>query len=202
MTSSSAASQAGKRITTVARYSAACSHWASALEVSAARGRDRGRDGKRDPAAGTGLHRAAHGRLRLLERGQGGRRVEGGADPRPVDAIEQVEADIGLAGDRQRLVEQRAGLCLEAAVERDLGAPLQREGLARRGRDLAVKLRTRGEVVVGLVEVSGEQLRLAADRHRERAPARGAEPLGLRRQGVRERDHVGDRAALRRGASA
>ena len=80
---------------------------------------------------------------------------------------------------------------LKAAVERDLGSPLQREGLARCGRDLAVKLRTRCEVGVRLVELSGEQLRLAPDRHRERTPARGTESLGLRLQGVRERDHVG-----------
>jgi hypothetical protein len=76
-------------------------------------------------------------------------------------------------------------------VERDLGSPLQREGLARCSCDLAVKRRTRGEVSVRLVKLSGEQLRLAPYRQRERAPARGTEPLGLRRQGVRERDYVG-----------
>jgi hypothetical protein len=76
-------------------------------------------------------------------------------------------------------------------VERDLGAPLQSEGLARRRGDLAVQVRTCGEVVVGLVELPGEQLRLAPEGHGERAPARGTEALGLRVQGVRERDHLG-----------
>ena len=41
-------------------------------------------------------------------------------------------------------------------MERDLGSPLKREGLARCGRDLAVEFRAGGEVVVGLVELSGE----------------------------------------------
>jgi hypothetical protein len=104
-----------------------------------------------------------------------------------------VEADIGLAGHRQCLVEERGGLWVKAAVERDLGTSLQRERLARRGRDLAVQLSTRGEVGVSLVELSGEQLRLAPYRHRERASACGTEPLGLRLQGVRKRDHVGIR---------
>jgi len=102
-----------------------------------------------------------------------------------------VEAYVGLACDRQRLVQERVGLCLKAAVERDLGSSLQREGLARCGRDLAVKLHTRREVGVRLVELSGEQFRLAPYRHRERAPARGTQPLGLRRKRVRECDHVG-----------
>ena len=84
-----------------------------------------------------------------------------------------MEAYVGLACDRQRLVQERVGLCVKAAVERDLGSPLQRERLARCGRDLAVKLHTRREVGVRLVELSGEQLRLAPYRHRERAPARG-----------------------------
>ncbi len=94
------------------------------LEVSDARGRDRRGDSKRDPAAGTGLHRAADGGLRLLERGQGRRRVRGGANPRSVDAIEEVEADIGLSRDCERLVLEGVGLCMKAAVERDLGSPL------------------------------------------------------------------------------
>ena len=164
-----------------------------ALEIAAACGGDRGRDGKRDPARWTGLRGAAHGGLGLFQRCQGGRRVRGGGNPRSVDSIEKVEADIRLPGDRQRLVEERSTLCAAAAVERDLGSPLQREGLARRGRDLAVKRRTRGEVGVCLVELPGEQLRFAAYRHCERAPARGTEPLGLLREGVRERDHVGIR---------
>src|SRR5215217_5128121 len=75
-------------------------------------------------------------------------------NPRPVDAIEQVEADVGLAGDRQRLVEQRESVCVEPTVERNLGPPLQRKGLARRRSDLAVELRAGGEVGVRLVELA------------------------------------------------
>jgi len=111
-------------------------------------------------------------------------------------------ADIGLAGDGQRLVKQPLGLFVQAAVKRDLGSPLQRERLARCGRDLAVELRTCDEVVVRLVELSAEQLRLASQCHRGRAAACGTDPHGLRLERVGRTRSRRDTVALRRGASA
>jgi hypothetical protein len=121
------------------------------LHVARPRGGNRGRDGEGDPAARTGFDRSAHGFLGFLEGRQGRCRIAGEADARAVDAIEQVEPDIGLTGDGERLVEERVPLLVMAAMECDLGSPLERERLTGRGRDLAVQLDTRGEVRVRLV---------------------------------------------------
>ena len=104
-TSSIAASQPGSRMTTPASVSAVLGVASRAVEVAGAGRRDRGGDGEGDPAARAGLQRAAHRRLGLVEHGQRGDRVGGGGDLRAVDAVEEVEADVGLAGDGKRLVE-------------------------------------------------------------------------------------------------
>src|SRR5437763_547760 len=96
------------------------------FEVAGGGGRDRGRDGQRDSAAGTGLDWPAYGVLGLLDGGESGLRIGGGEDPGSVDAVEEVKADVRLAGDRQRLVQQLARLGVLPSVERDFGSAVQR----------------------------------------------------------------------------
>ena len=107
-----------------------------------------------------------------------------------VDAVEEVEADVRLPGDGERLVQQQARRRGLSAVQRDLGLPLQRQRLPGRGPDGPVEPRRLAQVRVGVVQGAGKQLGLAAQRGRERQPATGAEPLRLGAEGLGERDHV------------
>ena len=96
-------------------------------------------------------------------------------DHRPVDAVERVVADLGLAGHEQRVGQEGRGVLGLTAVDRDLRPAQQRQGLAGDGADPAVQPGALGEVAVGLVEPPGEDPRFAAQGQRERMAAGGAE---------------------------
>src|SRR5680860_266446 len=76
-----------------------------ALGVASPGGGNRRWDSEGDPASRTGLDRPAHRGLRLFKCGEGVVRVPGGRDQGSVDAVEEVEADGRLAGDRKGLVQ-------------------------------------------------------------------------------------------------
>ena len=78
-----------------------------------------------------------------------------------------------------------------AAVQRDLGQPLQREGLADGAAARAAQPDGLAQVHLGLGQPAREQVRLAAQRHRVGAPPGRSEPLGLCGESVGERDDVG-----------
>ena len=110
------------------------------LDLAGARRGDRRRHREGDAAAGTGLERPAHRLGRVLHHVQRRLCVVGvQRDARAVDAVEQVKADVGLARQVERLVDQRARLVALALVQRDLGQPLQRQRLADRAADRAVQ---------------------------------------------------------------
>ena len=88
-----------------------------------------------------------------------------------------MEADIGLARDVQRLVEQRPRFVALAAIQRDLRQPLQRKGFAGAAADGAVQPRAERQVLLGGLQVARQQFRLPAQRHAEGMAARGAQAL-------------------------
>src|SRR5690606_35985268 len=148
-------------------------------EVAGAGGGDRRGHGEGDAAPRARLGRAADRRLGLLEPAGGGLGVGRGGEEGAVDPVEQVEADIGLAGDGQRLVEQGLRLVGAAPVERELGPALQRVGLAGGGADPPVQGGAGLEVGRGVVEPAGEQPGLAPQRDRECLAPHRAEAAGL-----------------------
>ena len=116
--------------------------------------------------------------------------VDGAGDGRAVDAVEEVEADVGLASHLQRLTEKASGVVPLATVEGHLCSALEGVGLAGRCGDGLVEPVGFDEVALGARELPGKQLCLAAQGEREAAAAGGAEPVGFGCERVGERDHV------------
>ena len=131
--------------------------------------------------------------LGVLQGDQGRVHVHRGGDPGSVDPIQQVEADVGIPGDGQGVVEQRLRLRPATAVELELGPPLQGQRLADGAAEVVAEPGGRPQVRVSLVEVARQQPGLAPQRHRV-GPAPGrADPVGLGLERIGEGDDVGVR---------
>jgi len=75
--------------------------------------------GEGDATAGASLQRATHGLAGVLHHVQSCGGVVGmEVDARTVDAVQQVEADVGLAGNVERIVDESARFFTPALVQR------------------------------------------------------------------------------------
>jgi hypothetical protein len=90
------------------------------VDVAGSRRRDRGRHDEADPAGRARLCRAVERRLGFLDSGKRRRRIRGGGDHRPVDAVEEMVGEVGVARRGKRLPEERAGIAKPAPVQGDL----------------------------------------------------------------------------------
>lgn len=151
---------------------------------------DRRRNDERDTAGRAGLGRPPDGNLRLAHEPQGAGGIRGGLDHGPVDAIERVVADLGLACHEQRVGQQRPCLLPPASLDRDLSSSQQRKRLTGNRSDPTMQAGPLGKVAVGLVEPPGQDAGLAPQRERERLATCGAYSVRLCGELVGERDDL------------